>query len=112
MGSLPLNGNFKLTNMHSYDTLVEAIQGLRKQGYALDYNLKSASIYCNALDLDLSPEQFHIDETHRFEGDSNPDDSSILFAISGPLPDQKGILVDGYGVSAESLSEAMIQKLR
>jgi hypothetical protein len=41
---------------------------------------------------------------------SNPDDNSILFAISsGNL---KGALVDAYGVYSENLTEGMIKKLR
>ncbi len=98
--------------MQAFDTLSEAINGMRKEGYTLDYNLKSESIYCNSLDLNLSPEQFHIDQVFRFEGASDPDDASILFAISGVSGNQKGLLVDAYGMYSESLSRAMIEKLR
>ena len=52
-----------------------------------------------------------MDEVHRFEGMTNPDDSSVLYAIAstGGL---KGLLVDAYGAYAESVSQEMIRKLQ
>lgn len=94
----------------NYDTMVEALNGLRKQGYAEDFNLSSECIECPTLKLKLRPEQFQIDMFYRFEGMSNPDDNSIVYAISS-RDGVKGVLVDGYGVSATSLNEAMIKKL-
>lgn len=96
----------------SYDTLSEAISGLQKQGYTEDLNLTSNCIECKALDYKIYADQFEIDQMYRFEGDSNPDDSSILFAISAPDFNLKGILVDAYGVYADPLTTEMIQKLK
>lgn len=49
---------------------------------------------------------------YRFEGDSNLDDSSILFAISATKSNLKGMLVDAYGAYADPLNIEMIQKLK
>ena len=98
--------------MYAFDTLVEAINTLKKDGYELDYNLRSRGVYCQSIDRELSPEEFQIEQTFRFEGDSNPDDSSILYALAAKDGSLKGLLVDGYGVSSDSLSAEMIQKLR
>lgn len=46
-----------------------------------------------------------------FEGMSNPDDNSIVFAISSHSG-VKGVLVDAYGMYAENINEAMRLKLR
>jgi hypothetical protein len=56
------------------------------------------------------PENFVVDEYHRFEGMSNPDDNSIVFAISSS-DGVKGTLVDAYGMYSENLTEPMIKKL-
>jgi hypothetical protein len=40
-------------------------------------------------------------QIHRFEGISNPDDSSILYAIESQ-DGVKGLLVDAYGVYADA----------
>ena len=96
---------------HSYDSLSEAIDDLKHRGYTEDFNLKPYCLACPRLNLELRPEQFTVDETYRFEGQSNPDDSSVIYAVSSK-PDLKGILVDAYGVYAESLTPEMAQKLK
>lgn len=95
----------------SYDTLSQAINGLRKQGYTEDLNLKPHCLECTSSKLELHPEDFQVDTYYRFEGMSSPDDNSIVFAISGK-GGIKGVLVDAYGVYSDSLSESMVEKLK
>jgi hypothetical protein len=97
--------------MKNYSSLSQAINDLKARGYTEDFNLKPTCIECPSLNLQLHPEDFTIDEFHRFEGMSNPDDNSIVFAISSKTG-IKGVLVDAYGVYAENLNEGMIRKLR
>lgn len=96
--------------MKNYDTLSEALNDLKKRGYSNDFNLKPHCIECVAYKLELHPEQFEVKEIYRFEGMSNPDDNSILYAIESS-DGLKGVLVDAYGVYADALSEEMIRKL-
>lgn len=98
-------------NQKNYDTMVEAITDLQNRGYSYDFNLTPDCPECASLNLQLHPEDFHVDEVFRFEGMSNPADSSILFAISsnGRI---RGILVDAYGMYAENISEEMRRKLK
>jgi hypothetical protein len=96
--------------MKSYNTLSEAINDLKKRGYKEDFNLQATCLECASLSLKLHPEDFVVDEFHRFEGMSNPDDNSIIFAISSK-DGLKGTLVDAYGMYAENLTEPMIRKL-
>jgi len=95
----------------NYDTMVEAIEDLRKRGYTEDFDLHPHCVHCAANELELHPEDFQVDEFYRFEGMSNPDDNSIVYAISGK-DGTKGILVDAYGPYSENLEEAMVKKLR
>ena len=97
--------------MKQYDTLTEGIISLRKKGYTADFNLHHEWIECTHLDLRLKPEEFHVDEVHRFEGMNNPDDSEVLFAISSSRG-AKGVLIDAYGAYAVSVSPEMIKKLK
>lgn len=96
--------------MKSYTTLSEAINDLKKRGYKEDFNLHNDRVGCAALELQWHPENFSVDEYHRFEGMSNPDDNSIVFAISS-TDGVKGTLLDAYGMYAENLTDAMIKKL-
>ena len=96
--------------MKSYTTLSEAINDLKKRGYKEDFNLQPTCLECASLNLKYHPEDFVVDEFHRFEGMSNPDDNSIIFAISSK-DGTKGTLVDAYGMYAENLTEQMIRRL-
>jgi hypothetical protein len=97
--------------MKTFETLSQAIHALKVRGYTNDFNLHPEWIECPTLDMKLQPDEFHVDEVHRFEGMTNPDDSSILYAIAstGGL---KGVLVDAYGMYAESVSPLMLKKLQ
>ena len=94
--------------MISYDTVTEAVKGLKERGYTLDFNLKSNCIECEG--QKLSSNDFEIAEVYRFEGNSDPADESVVFAIESSSG-VKGILVNAFGVYSESLSDEMIKKL-
>lgn len=96
----------------NYGTLSETISGLRKEGYMLDFNISEERIFCHQTNTAFSPEDFEIDKVYRFEGASNPDDQAILYAISSIKFDAKGVLVNGYGISADEATNAIIKKLK
>lgn len=96
--------------MYNYDTVTEAIHGLKARGFTLDFNLQVNSLQCFNPDLNLSPQEFEIKEIYRFEGDSNPDDEEIIYAIESK-DGQKGLFVNGYGTSAEAVGAEMMKKL-
>lgn len=85
---------------------------LRSRGYTEDFNLKHDYIECPNGKCFMYPEEFSIDKVYRFEGDSDPADQAILYAISSEKYNLKGVLVDGYGSSSEPLSHRMLKKLR
>lgn len=97
--------------MKHYQTLVEALEDLKTRGYVNDFNLQSTCVECSDLDLRLHPQDFEIREVYRFEGMSNPDDNSVVYAIESNTG-VKGVLVDAYGVYSEALSPEMIARLR
>jgi hypothetical protein len=98
--------------MESFDTLSEAITQLRKEGYTTDFNLKADSICHGDKDQKLSPKDFVVDNYFRFEGQTDPADEAILYAISVPTQGLKGLLVNGYGIYSESLANELAEKLR
>lgn len=98
-------------NIQPYDTLTEAITALREQGYTEDFNLKEDCLECELSAIQLFPHEFEIDQVFRFFGASDPDDESILYAISSHQYHMKGLLVNGYGVSSDTLTQEMVDKL-
>jgi hypothetical protein len=97
--------------MKNYESLVDALDDLKKRGYQADFEPQSNCLYCSNLDLRLTEEEFQIDEVYRFEGDSNPDDNAVVYAFTSP-EGVKGTIVDGYGAYSENLSFEMAQKLQ
>jgi hypothetical protein len=97
--------------MKAYETLSQAIAELKKSGYINDFNLHPEYIECPPLKLKFAPVEFHVDQVHRFEGMSSTDDNSVLYAISSS-DGVKGLLMDAYGVYADSVNEEMIAKLK
>lgn len=96
----------------SYGTLSETINGLKSEGYTLDFNIQEECLVCDLPSMILSPDDFIIDKVYRFEGETNPEDQSILYAISSRNFNVKGVLINGYGISADEISNVLVSKLR
>lgn len=94
--------------MYVYETLTAAINGLKQRGYQLDFNLKENCIICE--DVEFHPEDFEISEVYRFEGDTDPADEAVVYAIESKNG-QKGILVNAFGIYADPMSDNLIKKL-
>ena len=97
--------------MRSFDTLVEALNSLKKEGYKYDFNLLDNGLHCKELSLSVDTSEFQVEEIHRFEGDSNPDDSSILYVLS-TNNGVKGTLLDAYGTYSGEISPDLLAKLK
>jgi hypothetical protein len=95
----------------NHSTLSETINKLRKEGYTEDFNLQQNCLECDSGDSKLLTEEFKVDKFFRFEGESNPSDSSILYAISSDSKNVKGLLVNAYGIYSEPLADKMVKKL-
>ena len=96
--------------MFNYDTVTEAVKGLRQRGYTIDFNLEADRIICDKTPLSLAPSDFEITEVYRFEGNSDPADEAVVYAIESKNG-EKGMLVNGFGISADKMGEEMIKKL-
>ena len=94
--------------MVTYDTVSQAVNDLKQRGYTLDFNLKGSALECQG--QKFNPKEFEITEFHRFEGNSDPGDEAIVYAIES-RNGLKGVLVNAFGVYSEQLSDDMMKKL-
>lgn len=97
--------------MESYETLSEAINALKEQGYTTDFNLDKNSLACREGKYSLQHHEFHIDKLFRFDNLEDPGDQSVLYAISSDTLQVKGLLVNAFGIYAEGTAVEMIRKL-
>lgn len=97
--------------MESYDTVVSALAGLKSKGYTVNFNIAFDKITCSENNSCLNPSEFEIVEIHRFEGNSNPADEDVVYAVESKTGNIKGVITSAFGVYAESASTEMIHKL-
>lgn len=95
-------------NMDSLVTVLAAVEklGFQSQFKVTGENLVSLKTGNHFLDNEVKIVHFY-----RFEGESNPDDSSILYAIESNSG-EKGTLVDGYGTAADTETANYIRNVK
>lgn len=97
--------------MHSYDTVTGAVKGLKERGYKIDFNIAFDKLICSENKHCLNPADFEITEVYRFEGDTNPSDEDVVYAVESKDGSLKGVVTSAYGMYAEQASTEMLKKL-
>ncbi len=98
--------------MESYETLSEAIDALKIQGYSEDLNLKENCLECISGNKKLFANEFTVDKSFRFDVDEDPSDQAMLYAISSEKHALKGILVNGYGLYSDDDTNEILKTLK
>lgn len=90
--------------------LTDVIHHFEHQGYT--ENLVPVFDHFTSGEIEIYPSDFTIDEMYRFENTSDPDDQSILYAISLPNFSLKGIYIESYGLYHDELSTEMLERIK
>ena len=80
---------------HNFDSLSLAINALTEHGYSEDFKAEDKFIRALYSKKEYSPENLTIVSSFRFEGITNPEDETELFAIEAD-DGTKGTLVMSY----------------
>lgn len=97
--------------MDNYDTVTGALEGLKRKGFTLDFNLAFDKVICQQNNFCLDPHEFEIMETYRFEGATDPGDEDVVYAIASKDGSMKGVITSAYGMYADTINADMIKKL-
>ncbi len=81
-------------------TLSGSIDNARGKGFKSDFIVTENGLQAINGKKTYRPEEVEIKDFHRFEGESDPEDSSILYYIS-TKDGVKGTLTDAYGMYAD-----------
>jgi hypothetical protein len=95
----------------TYGTLSEAVEDLKRRGFTANFEFLAKKFQAVDTGKSFIPEQLTIVEHHRFEGASDPDDMSIVYAIEA-ADGTRGILVDAYGVYANPDLSAFLKTVK
>ena len=98
--------------MEEMTTMTEVINKLRADGYMEDFNLQQNCLICRDGHFSVLHNEFVIDKTYRFEGDTDPADEATVYAISSEKYGIKGVLVNGGGIYSDPLTDEMLESLK
>ena len=83
------------------DTVSEAVALLHAEGFGADLFARADGIHCGACGRQHNPAAAEIHRAFRFEGASDPDDEAIVVGLVCPACGTRGVLVAGYGPTAD-----------
>ena len=95
------------TEMNSLSTCVNK---LVTDGYSINFKVDEQGLVAVEEGKHYKPDQVHIKNFFRFEGDSDPADNSILYAIE-LNNGEKGTLTDAYGSYNDPLIGKFIEQV-
>lgn len=78
------------------DTLGQRMRQLHDAGWTEQLSVSDGGLRCDGAGCWAAPEDVVVDQVYRFEGLSDPDDQSILYAITLPCG-HRGALPAAYG---------------
>jgi hypothetical protein len=87
------------TDKNVLETMVSVMSKLEEDGYNVQFQATADGLVSLKSNKVYQPDDIKVENFYRFEGDSNPDDSSIVYAIAAG--DEKGILTDSYGQNSD-----------
>lgn len=91
----------ELVEKKNLNTMVDCVNSLVRQGFDEDFKAREAGLESLASHTIYKPGEVKILNFYRFEGESDPADNSILYAIE-TSDGKRGTLVDAYGPYADS----------
>jgi hypothetical protein len=91
-------------------SLVNVTNSLKKSGYTEDFRITEEGMCGGKSDTAYQPEDVKIVDFYRFEGNTNPDDMSILYAIE-TTDGLKGTISNSYGPYADSNVDEFLKRV-
>jgi hypothetical protein len=88
-----------------------AITALERRGFTAQFAAHRRDLRVTHTGLRFRPEDVRIRDYYRFEGTSDPDDMSVVYALEA-RDGTRGVLVDAFGSYADPAVGAMVNRMR
>lgn len=98
------------TSSEKMTTLSDLVNKAVKKGYEANFNVKPNGMLWDSNDQYYDPLEVSVDDFYRFEGESDPADSAILYLIS-TADGNKGTLIDAYGAYDDANASEFIRQV-
>ena len=94
----------------TYSSMTEAVRSLKARGFEADFEYVEGAFHIAGSERALKESELSIVEHHRFEGISDPDDMSVIYAMEAS-DGTRGTIVDAFGVYANPKLGAALLKI-
>jgi hypothetical protein len=87
-------------SVNQYRTVTEALSDLARRGFTANLEYLDGALTAADTGRRFRPEELTIVEHHRFEGESDPEDMAVVYAVES-RDGVRGVVVDAFGVYAD-----------
>ena len=94
-----------------HTTLTSALSELEKRGFVDQFRAEEKGLRATKADRTFEPEELVIEETARFEGDSNPAEQTLLFALASRDGAVRGTYTVAFGPEMDPRDTKMVRAL-
>lgn len=91
-------------------TLSDVMNKLKEEGFKHEFVINDNGLTSEGSPFYYVPEQVRVIDFYRFEGESDPADSSILYALENS-DGEKGVLSDSYGPYGDEKISSFIRQV-
>lgn len=102
--------NIQIMSTHNLKTLVETLNDLKRQGYKSDFFVEGTHLRSSISGNMYDAQDVNITASYRFEGESDPADSSILYVIESNTG-EKGTIINAYGAKFDEQIDQYIKEV-
>lgn len=98
-------------SLKTYSGMTEAMEDLRRRGFTANFEFLDRRFRDLESGKTFTADQLTIVEHHRFEGASDPEDMSVVYAIESS-DGTRGIIADAFGTYANPDLGAFLNRVR
>lgn len=91
--------------------MAEASTELKKRGFKANFKVDKNEKLVDSQGNQFDPSDVTLVEFHRFEGISNPADSSIIYAVETETG-EKGTVIDSFGADASEITADFMNEVK
>lgn len=92
------------------ETISEALARLESAGFRDSFRAERGGLWALAAQRFFAPESLVVEEVRRFEGESDPDDMAVLFALRSEGGDVRGTFTTEYGAKLADPEAAEVMR--
>ncbi len=104
--------NNKHKAMHTYDNLLEALHDLEENGFVTNFRSFTDRTEAEPSTVFFPGPDFEIIAYYRFEAQTDPDESGVLYVIQSVDKSIKGYLLNAYSIYSDAVGDSIAWQIQ